>query len=73
MTTEKAGGETTVRIDDGRFTISVEYRPVGGAYFADRDGTTRFLPRRNRQSNRQSIRRAWTRNDRRWCGTGGHP
>jgi predicted GNAT family acetyltransferase len=37
MTTDKTGAPTTVAQEEDRFTITVEGRPVGSAYFADRD------------------------------------
>jgi predicted GNAT family acetyltransferase len=36
-TTDKTGAPTTVAQEEQRFTIAVEGRPVGSAYFADRD------------------------------------
>jgi hypothetical protein len=39
MTTDKTGTETTVKLDDHRFTIGVDGHTVGAVYFADRDNT----------------------------------
>jgi predicted GNAT family acetyltransferase len=36
MTTDKTGAETTVSVEDGKYTISVEGKQVGLADFADR-------------------------------------
>lgn len=43
MTTDKTGAETTVTQESGRFTISVEGRPVGFAQFADREAQRVFF------------------------------
>ncbi|MDT5260072.1 MAG: uncharacterized protein QOD10_5152 [Mycobacterium sp.] len=37
MTAEKTGAETTVTVEEGRYTIAVEGKTVGLADFADRD------------------------------------
>jgi hypothetical protein len=36
MTTDKSGAETTVSLEDGKYTIAVEGKQVGLADFADR-------------------------------------
>jgi predicted GNAT family acetyltransferase len=36
MTTDKTGAETTVSLEDGKYTIAVEGKQVGLADFADR-------------------------------------
>ncbi|OBG57979.1 GNAT family N-acetyltransferase [Mycobacterium sp. E3339] len=36
MATDKTGAETTVRLEEGRYTIAVEGKQVGLADFADR-------------------------------------
>ena len=43
MTADKTGAETSVDQEPGRFTISVEDRPVGFVEYADRDGQRVFI------------------------------
>jgi len=42
MTIDKTGAQTKVRLDGDRFTIGIDGKTVGSAYFADRDGTRVF-------------------------------
>ena len=42
MTTDKTGAETTVSVQEGRYTVAVEGKTVGLADFADRDNQRAF-------------------------------
>ena len=42
MTTDKTGEQTTVTVEPGRFTITVDGQPVGLAEYSDRDGRRTF-------------------------------
>ncbi|MEE6178373.1 GNAT family N-acetyltransferase [Mycobacterium sp. 050134] len=43
MATDKTGAETTVSLEEGRYTIAVEGKQVGLAEFADRDNQRVFF------------------------------
>ncbi|BBX64215.1 N-acetyltransferase [Mycobacterium saskatchewanense] len=43
MATDKTGAETTVTLEEGRYTIAVEGKQVGLAEFADRDNQRVFF------------------------------
>ena len=47
MTVDKTGAETTVSVQDGKYTIAVEGETVGLADFTDRDNQRVVLPHRD--------------------------